>query len=258
MKKAILNTLALFLFFTGFGQTTAEILKYRSPKLAVDTIAEALAQLAVENPQIKMAAYDAKSAEYTWRASKYMWSNAVFAAANLNEYTINKKKSQEQGITTLYPRYNLGLRITLGDFLVNPKTTKANYYKFQSETEKSKKAAQDIKKEVIIAYQEYALSQKLQALQEEILQDELVAFTKGEQRFKNGEISLDAYTLALKTYNDEQVKNETLKKELRVKQATLESYLGMSMEDAFIQIGALLSQQAPVTESQNSGGVINK
>ena len=108
------------------------------------------------------------------------------------------------------------------------------------------------------AYQEYALSQKLQALQEEILQDELVAFTKGEQRFKNGEISLDAYTLALKTYNDEQVKNETLKKELRVKQATLESYLGMSMEDAFIQIGALLSQQAPVTESQNSGGVINK
>jgi hypothetical protein len=59
-------------------------------------------------------------------------------------------------------------------------------------------------------------------------------------------------------YNDEEVKNETLKKDLRVKQATVESYLGMSLEDAFIQIGALMSQRAPVTKSQNSSSTITK
>ncbi len=258
MKKAILNTLALFLFFTGFSQTTSEILKYKSPKLAVDSIADALAELASSNPEVKSAAYEAKSAEYTWKASRYQWSNAFFAAANVNEYTLNKKKSEEQGITTLYPRYNFGLRITLSDFLVNPKTAKANYYVLQSEKEKLKRTAAETRKQVIIAYQEYALTQKLQALQQEVLQDELVSFTKSEERFKNGEISLEAYTAAIKTYNDEEVKNETFRKDLRVKQATLESLIGMSLEDAFIQIGALMAQRAPVTKSQNSGSTITK
>lgn len=258
MKKAILNILALFLFITGFSQTTSEILKYKTPKLAVDSIADALAEMAADNPEIKGAAYEAKSAEYTWKASRYAWSNAVFAAGNVNEYTLNKKKSQEQGITTLYPRYNLGIRITLSDFLVNPKTAKANYYKLQSENQKLKQTAAEIKKQVIIAYQEYALAQKLQALQQEVMQDELVSFTKSEERFKNGEISLEAYTAAIKMYNEDEVKNETLKKDLRVKQATLEAYIGMSIEDAFIQIGALMSQKAPVTKSQNSGTTITK
>ena len=251
MKKIILNVLAIFFTISSFAQSAAEILKYHSPKQAVDSIAEALADLAMDNPQIRMAAAGVQAANYTWKASRFSILNSVFATGNLNEFTLHKQ-DPTNGRSLVYPRYNFGIRVSIGDFVNDPKIAKANRIRVEAENERLKQARMDVRTAVISAYQDYAMTQKLLALQEEVLQDEEVAVNKSEERFKNGEISLEAYTLQTKLYNGEQVKKVTLTRDLKVKHASLEALIGMPLSDAFDHISAILEQDTAVDRSKSS------
>ena len=244
MKKTTFLVLTLFIFLAGRGQNSSQILKYTIPKLAIDSIAEELANIALQNPEIKSFEASSTAAEYTWKASKYQLLNSITVAGNLNEYSINKTNNNlgVNGTNLLYPRYNFGIRVPIGELFSSPRITKANYYKLQSEEEIVKLTRNRIRKDVIILFQNYATTQKLIALQQEVLQDESVAFTKAEERFKNGETSLESYTLTSKAYNNEQVKLVNLTKDLKVYQASLEELLGMPLEDAFAHIKAIYEQ----------------
>lgn len=254
MKKIVLNTFFLFIISSVFSQTTAELLKSRSPKLAVDSIAEALADLAIENPEIDGALADLKSAEYSWKASRFTVLNSIEATGNLNEYTLKGNKqvidpNNPNASGIIYPRYNFGIRLSLGDLFNSPKTSKSNYYRMISEQEKVKKVKQDIRKEVITAYQELALAQQLLVLEEESMQDETVVFSKSEEKFKKGEITFEAYTSAARLFNSEKVKYITQIKDAKVKQATLEALIGMPLQNALDHLAVIMKQGVPINKN---------
>ncbi len=236
MKKNILNLLFLFVLITGYSQNQYEILNYYSAKTAIDSIGEALADVALQNPALRSMEADAKASEYTWKASRYSFLNDLSVSGNLNEYSLKGLNNNSNNGNLLYPRYNVGVRVGLGEFFTTDKTAKANFYRYQSETERLKDGRQKIRMQVKTNYQDYAMTQKLMALQQEILQDQLIAFSKIEEKFKNGELSLDVYTRESRTYNAEQVKEVTLTRDLKVTQAALEALIGMPLEDAFNQI----------------------
>lgn len=236
MKKVFLNVLACFLMLPAICQTRAQILDYTTTKNAVDSIADELADIALQNPQLTALADQVKASEYSWKASKYDLLDNISVAGNLNEFSI--KGSNPNGRNFYYPRYNVGVRATLGQFFSTGKTQKANFYKYQSDVERLKDARQNIKAQVKTAYQNYALTQKLLAFQEEVLQDGLIAINKAEEKFKNGELSLELYTDASRKYNSDLVRKATLERDLRVQQATLEDLIGMTLDDAFRQIKA--------------------
>ncbi len=236
MKKFLFVLASLFIFLNGFSQNQAELLKYVTAKTAIDSIGDALADIALQNPQLRSLEADAKSSGYTWQASKLNILNDLSVAGNVNEYSIKGNTGTNGNL--LYPRYNLGIRVTLGELFTNGKISKANLYKHESDIEKLKLARQNIRMQVISTYQDYALTQKLLALQQDVLQDELVSFSQTEEKFKNGEATLDIYSRAGKAYNAEQVKQVTLTRDLKVTQAQLEALIGMPLSDAFNQIRA--------------------
>jgi len=237
MKTVILNTLALFLFLQGFSQTTSDILNSKTHKVAVDSIAEALATLALDNPQIRLAAINTRSAEIDRSITKMSWLNSFYATSNVNEFTL-KGQNTDLG-NRFYPKYNLGVRITIGELVSLPKTIKASSLRVQASMESEKIARQSLRTEVIVAYQDYALTQQLIAFQQDILQDVLIAYNKAEEKFKKEELSFERYTEISHTYNGELVKMATLNKDLKVKQATLETLIGMPLDDAFNHLKAI-------------------
>ncbi|WP_153796258.1 TolC family protein [Foetidibacter luteolus] len=252
MKKFILNSITLLLVSASFGQTTKEILNYSTPKTGIDSVAEALADLALQNPEIKAAELNARSTEYTYRASKNSVWNNLSVAGNLNEYTVNNLFSggtaDPNNRNVFFPRYNVGMRLSLSDLITSPKIAKANYYKLQSELEGLKAAKAEFRKTVIAAYHDYALTQKLIALQDQVMQDQSVIYSKVEEKFNKGEISLETYTDASKVYNNEEVKRATLNRDLKVKEAGLEALLGMPLKDAFGHLRVMQQQQIPITK----------
>ena len=245
MKKLILNIFLLSLFSAGYGQTTAELINFRPHKLAIDSIAEALADIAADNPQLRSSYAIIKSAEYQWKASKYALLSLFTVQGNLNEFTIKAGSGSTvvDGRAIVYPRYNFGVRIPIGELFSAPRLTKASYYKYESEIENARALKLNIRKKVIAAYQDYALTQKLIVLQQEVLQDQLTVLTKAEEQFKNGELSVQGYTFATRSYNSDEVRLVTLNRDLKIHQAEIEELIGMPLEDAFEHLRALREGQ---------------
>lgn len=237
MKTIILNTFAIFLFVQGFSQTTMDILSSKTHKVAIDSVAEALATLALDNPQIRLAAINTQSAQLEHSVTKMSWLNSFYATSNINEYTL-KGQNTDLG-NRFYPKYNLGVRISFGEIVTLPKTIKASSLRVQASVESEKIARQSLRTEVIIAYQDYALTQQLIAFEQDILQDVLLSYNKAEEKFKKEELSFDRYTEISHAYNGELVKMATLNKDLKVKQATLETLIGMPLDDAFNHLKAI-------------------
>jgi outer membrane protein TolC len=238
MKKVLFNLVALFIFLNGFCQNKAALLNFRPIKSDIDSIAEMLADIALQSPAVKSLEADTKSEEYTYRISKLSLLNNIAFSGNLNEFSIRGNPNNTTGRNFLFPRYNLGIRIPVGDIVTYGANNKSNYYKYESQVEKLKDARQNIRVQVISAYQNYAATQKTLAFQQEILQDGLVALTKAEESFRNGELSLELYTNASRAFNNEQVREVGLTRDLKVQQAAIEALIGMPLHDAFNHIRA--------------------
>lgn len=230
----------LFLFFTaqGFSQVTAGADSSAGPDLKVDTIIERLVAMAYENHRLKSVENTAISAEYDWKRSKTAILNNITIAGNVNEVSLKQSSAQTDPLkqSTQYPRYNVGVVLPLGIFINNGKTTKANYYRYESMVNQVNMEKQNIRREIQVAYDNYILNKQLLILQDEALSDAELLRKSQEERFQNEEISLEAYLAANRAFNNERVKRLNLQHEITLMAAELEQLIGMKIEDALSQI----------------------
>jgi outer membrane protein TolC len=201
-----------------------------------ETIAKALAQIAVEQNGGGASAALAKAAEYNYKAQKTAWLDNFRASGNLNEFTLTGTNVNTLNGRVLYPRYNFGVSIPFGIFANHPKQTKASYYNYQAALENVKTASQSLQLQVMTLYYNYLRTQKLYQLQEASLQDAEFATKKTEEKFSKGEVNLDVYTAATKRYSTEQSTKLSLERDLLVEKAELEILLGMPLEAALSRV----------------------
>jgi outer membrane protein TolC len=235
MKKLLIITfMACFAFSQSFSQRTFTANTY-NPK--VDSVAEGLVRLAMNNPQIKSADNLARSQYYNYTRSKTLWMNQFTVAGNLNEYSIQEfNSSAPYNGNTLYPRYNIGVVIPLGIFVNSPKLTKSENARYQAGLDDADAVRLAIRRSVLLFYEEYLMNKKLVAFQQEVLQDARILFSKYEEKFQKGEATLEVYTIASKSKNTEEVRFLNVERDLKSSETQIEALIGMRLNDALAMI----------------------
>jgi outer membrane protein TolC len=95
---------------------------------------------------------------------------------------------------------------------------------------------ENIKQAIKIQYETYLANKYFLALHETLLQDQKILLDKVEASFENNQVDLDVFTTATKSFNDVLVKKISLIQALNSSKYTLESLLGMKLEDAYKKI----------------------
>jgi len=237
MKNFTVSLLSLLLCLGGYSQATKYQTTTYNPK--VDSVAEALVALALNNPSVKSAENFAQQYKYLYHVSKTTWMNNIVLQGNINEYSFQQNNPNDPlKQSTQYPKYNFGIILPIGLFINSPKQAKADYYKYQFAVEQINVEKQNIRREVLINYHDYTMNKELLAQHQELVNDWSIIHRKNEQKFSNGEITLEAFYTSTKTYTDELAKQANLNDALRTSEARLEALIGMNIEDALTQINA--------------------
>lgn len=217
-----------------YGQSYNDSLQYNP---LVDSIAEKLVAMAMNNPRIQSQNYNAISQEFEFRRNRTAWLNNIAVAANVNEFSLQQGSNADPlKQSTQYPRYNIGVIVPLGIFVNNPKATKAAYYRYESVAQNVKTEQANIRKDVLTLYENYKLGKQMMTYQQETLQDTRVLLTRQEEKFAEGEVSLEEYTATTKLYNEERSKLAGIIRDLKVMVADMEVLIGMNIEVAIDQI----------------------
>jgi outer membrane protein TolC len=239
--KVCIAFLFLFIALQGFSQVTPRSSSDTlGAELKPDSIVERLVAMAYENSRLSAIEHNAVSAEYEWRRSKTAILNNITIAGNVNEVSLKQSNANTDPLkqSTQYPRYNVGVVLPLGIFINNGKTTKANYHRYEAMVDQVNVEKQTIRREIQVAYDNYALSKQLLILQDEVLSDAELLRKSQEERFRNEEISLEAYLASNKAFNNERVKRLNIQHDVTVLAAQLEQLIGMRIEDALRQMRA--------------------
>ena len=195
-----------------------------------DDYEEKLVQIAWQNyPQNEVAQRRVKIASYEVTQAKMQWLDIFSAQGNLNEYSI--KGNDENVQFNAFPRYNFGASITLGMFGDIPaeiKKRKEMLKITEAEVNMQKLA---IRGEVLRRYHNYILSQALLENQAKMTENVYSSYSVAEQRFKNGEITLQEYNESLDKYNAERINLVKAETNLELARITLEEMLGVPLDE---------------------------
>lgn len=234
MKKVLLSLL-VFVSLEGSAQTLIDSLSDVSFTLA-DPVGEKLVGIAMNNPEIKIIEKQAEGMGYDLQATKMSWLNQVTASFNLNEISLKQASGNPLYQNTLYPRYNFNLVLPLGMFFTKGAQIKKARTEQEEAVLKVVSSKAKLKELVLKSYQAFVLNKYLLAIEEEILQDELIVYRQAENRFKENTITLEAFTLASGKYNAILIKRLTLMNTVMSAKVELEGLLGMSYEEAMQKI----------------------
>lgn len=242
MIKSILTSIGIFLLSFAYSQNPRHEASTFNPD--IDSVAEALVALAMNNPSIKSSEHFANQFKYIYQRSKTAWLNNIVVQGNLNEYSIKDlggSSSDPLKQSTQYPRYNIGVAVPLGIFINNPKQTKSDYNKYMSTVDQIEAEKRNVREQVLTSYHNYLANKQLLALGQQLVHDWELIYLSHEDKFKKGEISLDVFYSTTRIYNDQLNRQVTLRASLQNDEAKLENLIGMNINDA---ISMIKSRQA--------------
>ena len=88
-----------------------------------------------------------------------------------------------------------------------------------------------VRGEVLRRYYNYLLAKELMENQSKLTENSYSSFSIAEQRFKNGEITLQEYNTNLEKYNQEAINQARSDNEFNIAKINLEELLGVGLEN---------------------------
>lgn len=237
MKYSLLLNLVFILQITGlcYGQVPTK--NASNFNFSVDSTSEKLVLLALNNPRVRISEKAVEISGWDYSRTKTAWANNIAFSANLNEFTLKQTFGGGDPVGNMFfPRYNFSVNLPLGLFVNNPKATKAAKSRYEATLVSVDIEKQIIRKEMLSLYENYLLHKQLLSLQQALTIDARKHFQSQEQKFKDGKISFEAYLASTRSFNNEQVKELNLTKDLRVIEIQIEELIGMKLVDALQQM----------------------
>ena len=194
-------------------------------------IREKLVQLAMQNPAYEIVDHAALAASYQVKIAQSGYLGLLAAQGNINEYTVNPPRYNNQTIPFYYPKYNLGINIPFNVFTIVPNTTKIAKEKYYIAAAEKNEKFREIRADVLTKYENYLLARQLVELQGKIVQGEYATLRRLESDFAENLIKLEEVEREQKVYINEQVRSLTLQKDLNVTKIELEKIIGVRIED---------------------------
>ena len=218
--KTFLSFSILFCSFFSIENVAAQT------NLADTSIEERLVQLALQGPEMQKTDHLTKINEYQLKSAQNTWMNLLTFSLNYNDQTLSKQTIQTAYV---YPRYFFGLNIPLGTILSRTavKSAKENIEIGKENTEIIRR---NIREQVLTAYKQYVVYSQLITMQSGLVNDVKTQLAQSEEKFRNGTISLDAYSTAQKVNNGEMAALINLKLQQDLKKLEIERMIGVKLE----------------------------
>ena len=189
---------------------------------------ERLVQLAWKNhPDNKIATNQVDIAREQVRLSKGNWASGFKLTGNINEFMLKEPTNNIVG-ERLFPAYNVGIEIPLSIFSYS-KVKSAELVVANEELAIYKRKL-DVRAQVSENYQDYKYNQLALQIQTEVTENAFNTFALIEDRFKNGEASLNDYNNAFNNYKSEQLKRANAQRNLQIAVVRLERLIRVNLD----------------------------
>jgi outer membrane protein TolC len=113
------------------------------------------------------------------KVSKWRWLDDIYANGNLNEYTINQ--SQDAVTNNFFPRYNFGIRVSLGTFVTTPMNVRTTQLRLENAELEVNERKLLVREEVLGALEKVKQFYKFMKLREQITEDLLMMYKDFQQ-----------------------------------------------------------------------------
>ncbi|MEM7106951.1 MAG: TolC family protein [Bacteroidota bacterium] len=191
-------------------------------------IEERLVQLAWRNnPEAKSARDESEIAEYSLKAAKWSWLDNLSATGNLNEITLDQDNERSE----FFPRYNFSINLSLGLFASAPRDVKTAKKQKEIAENEVNRAKLRIRAEVLSSYERYKMVKEIFEIQSLATEDIYSNFQLTEERFKNGEETLNNYNKVLERYNSQKITELRSKYDLDLATIQLEELIGLPLDE---------------------------
>jgi outer membrane protein TolC len=229
----------LFFVLTVFvaGYAAAQNVDYKKIILPDDALntsfEERLVQLAWRNnPESHLAAEGVTQSREEAKVAGNQWTNMIGVQGNLNEFSIKQFTNNDQTqANQFFPRYNFYLQLPLSTVLQMPHTKRAADSKKRQAEERVNLLKLDIRSRVLKLYSDYKTAETIVNLRKQTVDDEDSNYLLIEQRFKNGEASVEDYLAAQRNRNELRVALAQTQNTLQKAKLDLEAMIGVKLED---------------------------
>jgi outer membrane protein TolC len=193
--------------------------------------AEKLVQIAWRNhPTNEMYRRQVNVAGYDMKKSNAEWGDVVRFTGNINEFVLNPG-ADTYSRALFYPKYNLSASLSLGMFFTIPYNVKQNKERLMIAQTQVNSQKLLVRNQVLKAYNEYLMREKMFKLQSQLALDNETSHKLVEQKFKNGEITFENYSMSLSAYSTILLSQLQAEKDFKNAKLDLEQLIGTKLED---------------------------
>lgn len=166
--------------------------------IATQVFEEKLVQLAWKNnPSNDILLQNIKIAEREKKVSSLGWLSEIYASGNLNEFTIDPNRETDN---VFFPRYNFGIRVSLGTFFVTPQQVKIANDRINNAKSAVGEQKLSVRETVLSNVEKFKQYYKFIKLREQIREDYFTLYKDSERRFSLGEVSMEIYRNSVQAY----------------------------------------------------------
>jgi hypothetical protein len=194
-------------------------------------IKQRLIELALKNPAFDASAATLKSAQLELKESKTSTLNQIVISGNVNEFVINGTKINGLSAASYYPKYNIGVNIPLGMF--NRQEKNIAREKVKVVEAQNKLNLREIKKTVLIRYEDYKERKELYELQKQITDGQYSNYVQKQKDFQSGEANdMKDLNKEYEMWIQQRASLRSKERDVEVAQLELEEIIGVPLEDA--------------------------
>ncbi|HMI67884.1 MAG TPA: TolC family protein [Cyclobacteriaceae bacterium] len=162
---------------------------------------ERLVQLAWNNhPSNLVVIQNVDIAQKEKGVARWRWLDDIYANGNLNEYTLHPNASLTN---VYYPRYNFGVRVTLGSFVNIPLQTRAANGRLINAAHLVNEKKLTVREEILGNLEKLKQYYKFIKIRAQIKEDFRTMYKDAEKKFSTGEINIERYRAAVQAYYDQ-------------------------------------------------------
>ena len=192
---------------------------------------EKLIQLAwSNNPTNDIAMQNIEMLAKEKKVARWSWLNDIYGVVNLNEFTINPG-SIPDGRSNFFPRYNFGVRLSLGTFALTPLETKIANDKLIMGGYEINERKLLMRNQVLSELERLKEHYKIMRIRTRLKEDFLVLYREAEQKFSLGQIAMDQYRVSSQSYYGRVEAEINALSVFNQHKIALEGLLGLKLED---------------------------
>jgi len=191
-------------------------------------IREKLVQLALQNPEFEIADRQVTIADQNVRMARVKILGRISAQVNYNEYSIKPHAD----VANFYPKYNLGINVPFDLFFTRDKEVNIARENLGIAEASKNQTFRVIKAQVLSAYEDYLMYKTKLDFQNQVAEDVKTVYQQKERDFSEGIISAEEYYPAFRLWTDELSKKAEQQRNFNIAKLTLESIIGMTLEEA--------------------------